>query len=82
VNLDAEQLLERIRQEFPIQYELSSMRLLVDLLSQENEQLKAEKASQPPGFTPFADMPRPYAGSASVSSPGGTIPMNEDSGRG
>jgi hypothetical protein len=57
MHLDAEDLLARIRRDFPEAYELCQLRQLVDVQQAEIERLNALVA---PGFDP--NSPRPYLG--------------------
>lgn len=41
MQLDADDLLARIRQDFPVQYELAQLRAMVELLQADNDRLSA-----------------------------------------
>lgn len=64
MHLDSDELLARIRQDYPYEYEMAQLKTLVDALTRENEQLKAGQAPLLPraGDTSVfsASVARPY----------------------
>ena len=64
MHLDAEDLLARIRLDYPVEYELTVLREQVDKLTAENEQLRSDPA-QPA-------IARPFVGSYPLAGEGGT----------
>ena len=65
MNLDSEALVQQFALDYPDQFERSHLRLLVDKLTDENEQLRAEidrLTALQPGTTYSASNVRPYVG--------------------
>lgn len=67
MQIDSEDLLARIRQEFPHQFEMARLHLLVDLLQPDNERLTAIVGQQEPPLSQTSVIPT--AGFAGVARP-------------
>jgi hypothetical protein len=74
VNLDSDDLLAQIRQDWPAEYEVSSLRKLAAVQHQriqdqdaEIEALKAQLAQQQPGGSYIPSVRPSYVGSASLA---------------
>lgn len=71
MNLDADDLLAQVRQDWPVELEISTLRLLTERLQTENERLAAENgrltASQVQMSYSGSAGVRPYVGSGSAS---------------
>lgn len=74
MQLDSDVLLARIRQDYPYEYEISQLRTLVDALTAENEQLKANQV------TPLLPSRAGDTSVFSASAPLPFVPQGQDDG--